>query len=269
MVEMESDARLAKLAGRTIVVKLGGSTLGNHDTALEDIAALHKAGVHIVVINGGGPAISSLLKRLESAGGEAPRFIRGLRVTDAATLDVVVMVLAGKVNKELVAALGHQAVGLCGVDGGILQARQQSEELGYVGEVTRVNPALLQMLLQSGYLPVVAPIGIAENGQMLNLNGDTAAGAIAAALQADALIFLTDVPGIRRADGSYLRHLTPSDAHTMMEDGSISGGMIPKVQACLHALDGAQRAVITDGRVEHMLVQELLEPEATGTTVSR
>jgi acetylglutamate kinase len=259
--------RLAALVGRTVVVKLGGSTLGAHDTSLADVALLQRLGVRVVVVHGGGAAISDWLKRI----GLEARFVRGLRVTDTPTLEVACMVLAGKVNKELVSqllALGAPAVGLSGADGGLLRARLRDPELGFVGEVTAVHAAPLRALLDAGFLPVVAPLAVSDEGQLLNVNADTAAGDVARGLAAERVVFLTDVPGVVGGDGRMLPRLTPSDVQALIASGVIHGGMIPKVEACLHALRGVRAAQIADGRAAHGLLRALLAADGGGTSIT-
>jgi len=253
----------------TLVVKIGGSTLGGGDTALEDVVALQRRGLRPVVVHGGGALISEWLK-LHNV---PTRFERGLRVTDERTLEVVVAVLAGLVNKRLVAALsvgGGRAVGLSGADGGLLKARRVDEPLGFVGEITEVDTRPLLDLLEDGFVPVLAPIaaewrGEAPSGQLLNINADTAAGAVAAALAARWLVFLTDVPGIRDESGETMRVLTAARAGELREAGVIEGGMIPKVEACLRAADAGCRSVIADGRRAGALLEAI--EEKTGTVV--
>lgn len=252
-----------------VVVKIGGSTLGAQDTTLEDIVALQRRGLRPVVVHGGGALISEWL----AAHNVPTRFERGLRVTDAATLDVAVAVLAGLVNKRLVAALaaaGGHAVGLSGADGGLLKARRFDEALGYVGEVAEVDARPLLDLLDDGFVPVVAPIAVewrgeAPTGQLLNINADTAAGAVAAALAARWLVFLTDVAGIRDESGATLRALSLSQASALTEAGVIEGGMIPKVEACLKAAAARCRSVIADGRRAGALIEAI--DDITGTVV--
>ena len=253
----------------TIVVKIGGSTLGSHDTTLADVAELARRGMRPVVVHGGGAMISDWLKRL----GVPTRFEKGLRVTDEASLDVVVGVLAGVVNKQLVRslqALGVKAVGLTGADGGLLHCRMANEALGFVGEIETVDAQLLESLIAGGAVPVVAPIGLLyerfqPGNQLLNINADTAAGAIAGALGAKWLVFMTDVPGVK-AEGAVIEELDQKRARRLMEAGVIEGGMIPKVEACLHAAAAGTRAVIVDGRQEHALLA-LIEGGSAGTTV--
>jgi len=252
-----------------LVAKIGGSTLGAHDKTLEDVVALQRRGLRPVVVHGGGALISEWLKLQ----GVPTRFERGLRVTDERTLEVVVAVLAGLVNKGLVAALaaaGGRAVGLSGADGGLLKARLLDEKLGYVGEVAEVDTRPLLDLLDDGFVPVVAPIAIewrgeVPTGQLLNINADTAAGAVAEALAARWLVFLSDVPGIRGEDGRTVSTLSAAQAATLTGAGVVEGGMIPKVEACLGAAGSGCRSVIADGRRGGALIEAI--EERTGTVV--
>lgn len=252
-----------------IVVKIGGSTLGSHDTTLADIAELSRRGETVVVIHGGGAVVSEWLERL----GMPTKFERGLRVTDAESLDIVVAVLAGLVNKQLVAsleALGVRAVGLSGADGGMLRAEVIAEELGFVGAITGVEAAPLVRVMLAAGIPVIAPIGIACHedsltSQLLNVNADTAAGAIAAVLRPSRLVVTSDVPGVMDGD-KVITELSGQQARDLIASGVIKGGMIPKVEACLLAADNGCRAAIIDGREEHSLLS-LIDGTATGTTV--
>lgn len=256
---------------QSIVVKIGGSTLGSGDTTVEDLVALQNRGHLPVVVHGGGRLISEWLE----ARGVATRFVGGLRVTDGPTLEVVVAVLAGLVNKELVSAinaLGGRAVGLSGVDGGFIEARAKSADLGYVGEVVRVNLAPLEALLEAGYMPVVAPLGFQppagreEKAITLNINADSVAGEIALALKAERLIFLSDVEGVCDAEDRLLPRLAPKEAQSLLASGVISGGMIPKVEAALRALSGGTRTQIVDGRQPRALLATT-EGEGGGTLI--
>lgn len=241
------------MAGPPLVVKIGGSTLGRHDTSLHDLVALQQQGRPVVVVHGGGPVISQWMQRQ----GIPPRFVNGLRVTDAASLDIVVAVLTGLVNKELVALLhnlGGRALGLSGLDAGLLQARIANPELGYVGEITQVNPEPLRALLDNGYIPILAPLAMQEAdgsdhaGGPLNVNGDTVAGELAAVLGAERLIFLTDVPGLMDANGRVLPRLDKRRARLLLRSDVVRGGMIPKLEAGLRALETAPVVDIVDGR---------------------
>jgi len=251
-----------------VVVKIGGSTLGAHDTSLADAVELQRRGLPVVLVHGGGPAISDWLSRLDTP----TRFVRGLRVTDAATLQVATAVLAGLVNKQLVAELtaaGGRAVGISGVDGGLLQAAYEDAELGYVGRLIAVHADLLRALLRDGFLPLVAPIALlaaAGPPQLMNVNADTVAGELAATLRAERLVFLTDVDGIRGRDGTTLRRIDQAETESLLAAGVIGGGMIPKVQAGLRAGEGGTRVLIVDGRRPHCLI-EALESDPPGTSI--
>jgi acetylglutamate kinase len=248
-------------------VKLGGSTLGAHDTSLRDIAEARRRGEALVVVHGGGAAVSAWLQR---AGLEA-KFVSGLRVTDAAALEVVVAVLAGLVNKQLVAqlsALGAPAVGLSGADSMLLQARRYDGELGFVGQITRVNPYAVEELLRLGYLPVIAPVAIESDGseQLLNTNADTAAGEIAAALKASRLVFLTDVEGVLDDKKALLPRLSREEARSLLDLGVAGGGMIPKLEAALRAAEAGCATSIIDGTRAGTLAR-VLSGEDAGTRV--
>jgi acetylglutamate kinase len=260
--------------GKVIVVKLGGATLGSHDTAIEDIVKLQKQGKSLVVVHGGGKVITDWLEKQ----GISTRFVHGERVTSEAALKVVISVLAGLVNKEIVAAinsLAGKAIGISGVDGALIQARIKDKELGYIGEVVKVNPAPLEALLKDGYIPVVAPVSLhaAEKPDkapgVLNINADAVAGEIAAAIGAERLIFLTDVVGVCDQSGNLLPNLSPGEADALMASGVASGGMIPKIKACLKALSGTSTAcIIIDGRQQHALLNEI-EGHGSGTTIQK
>ncbi len=259
---------------KVTVVKLGGATLGSHDTAIEDIVDLQRQGKSLLVVHGGGKLITEWLARQ----GVSSRFVQGERVTDQATLEVVISVLAGLVNKEIVAAIsgrGGRAVGISGVDGALIQSRIKSDELGYVGTVVKVDIAPLRVLLQSGYIPVVAPLSLqladkpGQAGQVLNVNADIVAGEIAAATGAERLIFLTDVAGIGNHEGELLPRLSPDEAEALLASGVASGGMIPKIKACLRALDNTPATSIIDGRQPHALLKEIEggSGSSSGTTI--
>jgi acetylglutamate kinase len=257
---------------RAIVIKLGGATLGSHDTTIADIVALQQRGKSLVVVHGGGKMITSWLEKR----GLKTKFINGERVTDEATLEVVVSVLVGVVNKEIVADInagGGLAVGISGVDGGLIQGRFKSQELGFVGEVARINPAPLEALLKGGYIPVVAPIAISDKAEksprVLNINADIVAGEIAAAIGAEKLVFLTDVAGVADHSGNLLAQLSPGEAEALMAAGTASGGMIPKIKACLRALSGrASACLIVDGRQSHALLDDI-NGKGGGTTIKK
>jgi acetylglutamate kinase len=254
-----------------VVAKIGGSTLGSHDTALADIVELQRRGLRPIVVHGGGALISDWLARHNVS----TRFEGGLRVTDEASLEVVVAVLAGRVNKELVAsisALGGCAIGLCGADAGILRARILDEKLGFVGEITGVDPQQLLSLAEEGIVPVIAPIALKWDGeqptaQLLNINADTTAGAIAAAIGARWLVLLTDVPGVRTGNGAIASRLPSGKAEMLIQSGIVEGGMIPKVQSCQAAARAGCESVIVDGREEHALLRTI-EGQMTGTIIT-
>jgi len=256
-----------------IVVKIGGSTLGNHYTTLEDLAELQKQGKSLVVIHGGAKVTSEWLARL----GIPTSFVNGLRVTDAETLKVVAAALGGLVNKELVVAiqaLGGKAVGLSGCDGNLLGASIKRPELGYVGEIVAVDPTPLKLLLNAGYIPVVAPISFGSvegRTTLLNVNGDTAAGEIAAALAAEKLVFLTDVDGIHDGSGKAIPRLNLAEAKNMLASGAASGGMVPKIEASLRALTTTKVVRIIDGRAIHALLDDIAgqaqKTKSGGTTI--
>jgi len=262
---------LSNKLDKVIVVKIGGATLGSQDTTVDDIVELQKQGKPLVVVHGGGKLITDWLTKQ----GIPSRFIQGERVTDEATLEVVISVLGGLVNKGIVAAinsLGGQAIGITGVDGALIQARVKDAELGYVGSVIKVNIAPLKTLIQSGYIPVVAPVSLHSSDkpdkapQMLNINADIAAGEIAAVIGAERLIFLTDVAGIYNQSGKLLPQLSPGEAEALVVSGVASGGMIPKIRACLRALANTPTTSIIDGRQPHALLREL-EEGGVGTAI--
>ncbi len=256
---------------KVIVVKLGGATLGSHDTTIEDIVELQKQGESLVIVHGGGKLITEWLAKQ----GISTQFVHGERVTDKATLEVVISVLAGLVNKEIVATinrLGGQAMGISGVDGALVQGKIRDIKLGYIGTVVKVNITPLTVLLQSGYIPVVAPVSLlALDGReealpILNINGDIVAGEIAAAIGAERLIFLTDVVGICDRSGRLLPRLSPDEAEALVASGVASEGMIPKIKACLIALSNTPATRIIDGRQPHALLREI-EGGGGGTTI--
>ncbi len=247
----ENAASQESDASGTIVVKIGGSTLGSHDTTLHDIAALQRQGVNLVVVHGGGKIISDWMAKQ----GVKPNFVRGLRVTDEPSLDIVVAVLAGLINKNLVAsmlALGASAVGISGADGGMLQADIQDPRLGLVGSVTHVNTVPLDAVLRAGSIPIVAPVAFKKTDDtastLLNINADTAAGEIASALGADRLIFLTDVEGVLDTSHRLISRLTARQARGLINSNVAAGGMIPKLEACLMAIESGGTSHIIDGR---------------------
>ena len=263
-----------KFAGRTIVIKYGGAAMKDGSLkakVINDIVFLACVGVRPIVVHGGGPEINNWLHKLEIE----PAFKDGLRVTDADTMDVVEMVLAGRVNKELVSLIsraGASAVGLCGKDGNIIQARPVGKEgVGFVGEVTNVNTGLIETLVNAGYVPVISSVAADENGQAYNINADTVAGEIAAALEAEKLILLTDTPGILydyHDHSTLIKKLDIQKARDLIDSGVVSGGMIPKVSCCVRSLaQGVRAAHILDGRLPHSLLLEVLTDEGIGSMI--
>ncbi len=256
---------------KVIVIKIGGSVSGSSDTTIEDVVSLQRQGRPVIIVHGGGNLITEWLKKQ----GIAARFVQGERVTDEATLQVVIAVLAGLANKEIVAiinAAGGQAIGISGVDGSLIQGKIKNKELGYVGAVTKVNPAPLEALVKAGYIPVVSPVSITspdklgDAPQIVNINGDPVAGEIAVAIAAERLIFLTDVVGVCDRSGNLLPRLSVSEAEALIASGVASGGMIPKIKACVRALSHTPIARIIDGRQPHALLKEI-GGEGGGTTI--
>ena len=264
---------IKKYRGKIVVIKYGGNAMINEDLkqqVMEDIALLWLIGVKVVLIHGGGPEISDTMKKF----GKKSEFVNGLRVTDKETVDIVQMVLAGKVNKTLVNLLqmkGGHAVGLSGIDGGILEATMKDEALGYVGEVTKIRTQPITDLLEKNYIPVISTIASDRQGNTYNINGDTAAASIAGALGAERLIMMTDIAGILRDKddpSTLIPAITVSEAKQLFEEGIICGGMIPKVDCCIDAIEkGVKHVVIMDGRVPHSILMELLTDEGAGTMV--
>jgi acetylglutamate kinase len=265
---------IQKFAGRTVVVKYGGAAMKDSslkDRVIRDLIFMSCVGIRPVLVHGGGPEINSWLEKL----GIEPQFKDGLRVTDAATMDVVEMVLVGRVNKEIVALInqaGGNGVGLCGKDGNLIVARPDGREgIGFVGEVSGVNVDILNSLVKSGYIPVVSSVAADENGQAYNINADTVAGEIAAALGAEKLILMTDTPGLMRDfkdPTTLIRHLDINGARALIEDGTVSGGMIPKLTCCVRSLaQGVKAAHIIDGRLPHSLLLEIFTDSGTGSMV--
>ena len=266
---------IKKYSGKTVVIKYGGNAMINEELkqqVMEDIALLWLIGVKVVLVHGGGPEISHIMKRL----GKEAVFIDGLRVTDKETVDIVQMVLAGKINKTLVNLIqmkGGHAVGLSGIDGGILEAKIKDERLGFVGEITKVRPQPIQDLLEKNYIPVVSTVASDRQGNTFNINGDTAAAYLAGALGAERLIMMTDISGIlmdKDDPSTLIPRITVSEAKKLYADGIISGGMIPKVDCCIEALEhGVDNVVIMDGRIPHSILMELLTDEGAGTMVTK
>lgn len=267
---------IRRFAGKVVVVKYGGNALAgtsDHDALdvfARDIVLMRLVGMRPVVVHGGGPQISDLMSRL----GKETEFRNGLRVTDAETVDIARMVLIGQVNPQIVAAInvhGDYAVGVSGEDGGLIRAEARDPELGFVGDVVSINPAVLNRLIEEEFIPVVATVGTDVNGQAYNINADTVAGEVAVALGAEKLVYLTDVEGLRRDlddAESLISQTNPAELEALMADGTIAGGMIPKVTSCVDAVrNGVRRAHILDGRIEHVLLLELLTVEGIGTMV--
>ncbi len=276
---------MRRFNGETFVVKYGGHAMGDDHLALQfarDIVLLKQVGINPVVVHGGGPQIGAMLERLQIKS----EFIDGLRVTDRHTVDVVEMVLAGSINKSLVSAInnvGGSAIGISGKDGRLIEARKLTRtkrdpdsniekvlDLGFVGEPAKINPAIIETLEASDIIPIIAPTGIGADGETYNINADTAAGAIAGALRAAKLIVLSDIPGVLDKEKKLLSELTESQIKDLIADGTISGGMIPKVENCLDALAaGVETATILDGRVPHALLLEIFTEHGIGTMISR
>ena len=259
--------------GKIVVVKYGGNAMINEklkQQVMEDIVLLWLIGVKIVLVHGGGPEISDLMTRL----GKKAEFVDGLRVTDKETVDIVQMVLAGKVNKTLVNLLemkGGRAMGISGMDGRLIEAEIKDERLGYVGKITNVNITPINDLLEKGYIPVVSTVGCDRQGNSFNINGDTAAAFIAGALKAERLIMMTDIAGIlqdRDDPSTLIPDVTIDEAEELKAEGVVSGGMVPKVDCCVQALKkGVENVVIMDGRVPHSILMEILTDEGAGTMV--
>ena len=276
---------IRKFHGKTMVIKYGGNAMGDAATAedfAEDIVLLEQSGLKPVVCHGGGPQIAAMLKKL----GIQSEFKQGLRVTDEATVEVVEMVLAGSVNKEIVGYItreGGRAIGLCGKDGNMVTARKVTRtvvdpdskieevlDLGFVGEPEKVNTAVLDAVLKAELIPVLAPVCAAADGQTYNVNADTFAGAIAGALNAKRLLLLTDVPGVLNKDKQLIPELTVEECRHLIADGTISGGMIPKIETCIYALEkGVEAVVILDGKVPHAALIELFTDTGAGTIIRR
>ena len=264
---------IKKFNGKIVVVKYGGNAMINEqlkEQVMEDIALLWLIGVKVVLVHGGGPEINDVMNKY----GKKPEFVDGLRVTDKETVDIVQMVLAGKVNKSLVTLLqrkGGHAVGLSGIDGGLIEAQIKDERLGYVGKITKIRPQPILALLENNYIPVVSTVASDKQGNVYNINGDTAAAYIAGALGAERLIMMTDIAGILRDKddpSTLIPEITIEEAGKLYEEGVITGGMIPKVDCCIEALHrGVKNVIIMDGRVPHSILMELLTDEGAGTMV--
>lgn len=262
---------IQKYYNKVVVIKYGGNAMINEELkqdVMNDIVLLSLIGVKVVLVHGGGPEINDMLKKI----GKKSEFVNGLRVTDHETIDTVLMVLAGKVNKSLVnliECIGGKAVGLCGIDGHLIEAETLDEKLGYVGKITNVNIDPVVDLLDKGYIPVISTLGCDNNGNVYNINADTAAAEIAGKMKAESLISMTDICGIlmdRDDPTTLVTNITPSKARDLMDNGVIQGGMIPKVQCCLNAIElGVNRVFILDGTKPHAILMEMLTDEGVGT----
>ena len=274
-VLVQALPHIKRYNGKIVVVKYGGNAMIDENLkmqVMEDIALLWLIGVKVVLVHGGGPEISDTMKKL----GKKAEFVNGLRVTDKETVDIVQMVLAGKVNKTLVSLIqmkGGHAVGLSGIDGGIIEAKMKDEALGYVGEITKIRTQPITDLLEKNYIPIISTVASDRQGNTYNINGDTAAAFIAGALNAERLIMMTDINGVLRDKddpSTLIRELTVEQAKGLYDEGIISGGMIPKVDCCIEAISkGVSNVVIMDGRVPHAILMELLTDEGAGTMVTR
>jgi acetylglutamate kinase len=284
-VLMEALPYIKRFADKTIVIKYGGNAMVEEhlkESFAKDIIMMKYIGLNPVVVHGGGPQIGSVMAKM----GLESRFVRGMRVTDRATMDVVEMVLGGRVNKEIVANInrhGGRAVGLTGKDGGLIKARKMEMtavnpetltpeiiDIGQVGEVESVHPEIIRALEQNNFIPVIAPLGVGEGGESYNINADLVAGQVAAALRAEKLILLTDIEGVKDKAGELISTIDIGDVQGLIDDGTISGGMIPKVTCCLDAIHaGVQKAHIIDGRVEHACLLEIFTDLGIGTAVAK
>ena len=275
LVLTEALPYIKRYTGKIVVVKYGGNAMVNEQIkqqVMEDIVLLWLIGVKIVLVHGGGPEISELMTKL----GKKPEFVDGLRVTDKETVDIVQMVLAGKVNKTLVNLLemkGGKAMGISGMDGCLIESKMKDERLGYVGEITGIHISPVEDLLEKGYIPVISTLGCDREGNAYNINGDTAAAYIAGALNADRLIMMTDIAGLLRDKddpSTLIPNITVDEANELKKTGVISGGMIPKIDCCIEAIRaGVQNVIIMDGRVPHSILMELLTDEGAGTMVTK
>ncbi|MGI6050318.1 MAG: acetylglutamate kinase [Acetivibrionales bacterium] len=277
---VEALPYIQALAGKTVVIKYGGNAMINDDlkhSVMEDITLLKYIGLNPIIVHGGGPDVSAALKSFDIKS----EFVNGLRITDKKTMDVAQMVLMGKTNKEIVSLIsqkGGKAIGLCGIDGMLFECEKHYEkvngqdiDLGFVGRITKVNTRAIEILTQDEYIPVVAPIGTDNNGQSYNINADTVAAELAAALKAEKLILLTDVEGVKASDDedSILHAITIDKVRTLIDQGIISGGMIPKVLGCVYALkNGVHRTHIIDGRIPHCILMEIFTNKGIGTMIT-
>lgn len=276
---IEALPYIQRLHGKTVVIKYGGNAMINEDlknSVMEDITLLKYIGMNPVVVHGGGPDINRMLDKLDIKS----EFVNGLRVTDKSTMEVAQMVLAGKTNKEIVSVLnqkGGRAIGLCGIDGNLIECEQYKtivdgveKDIGYVGKITHINAKLLELIAKDEYIPVVAPIGVGKDGCSYNINADTVAGEVAIALRAEKLILLTDIEGVKMSkDSSDILHaLTAVEVHDLIDRKIINGGMIPKVLGCLEALEGGVgRTHILDGRIPHCILLEIFTYKGIGTMI--
>jgi acetylglutamate kinase len=283
---IEALPYMKELYGKTIVVKYGGNAMINEELkikVIQDIILMKHVGINVVVVHGGGPEITALMKQM----GREPEFVHGLRVTDRETMEIAEMVLVGKLNPEIVALInyhGGKAVGLSGKDGGMIQAKKslltkvidgesRIYDIGFVGDVEKVDPRIVKAVIDAGYIPVIAPIGVGANNQSYNINADYVAGDVAGALQADKLLLLTDVEGVFRDykdKSTLIPSLTLCEVDQLINDGIIAGGMIPKVQACINAIEkGVKKVNIIDGRLPHSILLELFTNQGIGTEIVR
>ncbi|WP_299146802.1 acetylglutamate kinase [uncultured Tateyamaria sp.] len=261
---------MQRYAGATVVIKLGGHAMGSDEgmaSFANDVVLMRQVGVNPVIVHGGGPMINEMLERLDITS----EFVNGKRITDAATMDVVEMVLSGRVNKRIVQAInraGGRAVGLSGKDANLMICDQTDPQLGLVGTPSQMDPSILRTLFETSMIPVIAPLGAGRNGETFNINGDTAAGAIASALKADRLLLLTDVSGVKNASGEVVTEITADQIRTMTEDGTIAGGMIPKTETALDAIaSGVRAVVILDGRAPNACLLELFTDHGAGSII--
>ncbi len=276
-VLVEALPYIRRFAGKTVVVKYGGNAIAGtseHDALslfAQDIVLMHAIGIRPVVVHGGGPQINEMLARV----GVESTFVDGRRVTDAQTMEIVRMVLLGQVNPQIVAAInthGTVAVGVSGEDAGLIRAVPRGEGLGFVGDVSRINPEVLIRLLDDGFVPVVSTVGVDESGQAYNINADSVAGAIAEALHAEKIIYLTDIEGLRKVvddPATLIQRITADELVLLVDNGTVAGGMIPKVESCIQAVRGGVKgAHILDGRIAHVLLLELLTDSGVGTMIT-
>lgn len=272
---VEALPYIRRLSGKTVVIKYGGAAMLNEDLTqkiIEDITLLKFVGVNPIVVHGGGPEINKMLGELNIE----PKFLNGLRVTDEKTMEVAQMTLVGKTNKDIVARLnatGAKAIGLCGIDAGLIVAETLNEELGHVGKIKNINTKLLETLTADEYIPVIAPIGVGENGESYNINADTVAGEVAIALKAEKLMFLTDIDGIRRDENdpeTLIYEISVPEIEELIKSGVIHGGMLPKVQGCINSVKkGVNRTHILNGTIPHPIILEIFTDSGIGTMVTK